>query len=213
MALIDKVTIGNMALSNLGAKANIESFNEKSAEARAISLWYDQARQDALEEFNWNFAKKRLILTPHTNDPPEGVWAYRYQYPSDCLTARLLTNTTTVHEAIIRGVPVSYVQPDAIAFDIEVSDDGTKSILTDLADAILEYTFDQQNPQMFSRAFVRALSYILSYHIAIAITGRLELKRDMYSLYNQHINLAAASNANESVDRAPRDAVWIRGRG
>lgn len=213
MAVLSKVVIGNMALSNLGAKANIESFTENSAEARAINLWYNQSRQEILEQHDWSFAMRRLTLTSHSDVPPDGVWAYRYQYPNDCLRARELVNTTTVHEAIVRGVPVSYVQPDAIPYSIEISTDGTLSILTDLSNAILRYTFDQENPTLYPRRFTRALAYLLSYHIAIALTGRTDLKDKMYALYSQHIDMAAADDANQDVERAPRDAIWIRGRG
>lgn len=214
MSNLSKTQIGNMALSNLGAKANIESFSEASKEARAISLWYDHSRITTLEDFNWNFATKRATLTSHSEIPPAGIWGFRYQYPADCLVARYLQNPEYVASSrTIWDIPQVVVEPDSIPFQIEMSSNGeTKTILTDLEGAVLVYTFDQQDTTHMPRNFAIALSFMLAYFICIPITGRADLKEAMGRYYQFHMQRAAGRNSNEAIARPPREAESIRAR-
>ena len=200
MATISSVKIANMALSHVGAKSSIESFTENSAEARQVNLWYDYSRLQALEAFNWNFARKRITLAVHSEAAPTDIWAYRYQYPADCILVREIAN------------PAGKLA-DAVPFDIEVDATGNeKTILTDVQDAKLVYTFDVTAPSLFSAFFVEVLSHLLAYHITFSITGDLKLKAAQLQIYMALMNKAPAHNANEAMGAAPREAPWIRGR-
>jgi len=199
MAIISDVRIANMALSNVGAKSNIEAIGENSPEGTQTELWYDYSRLQTLAAFDWSFARKRQTLALHGDAAPAAVWTYRYQYPSDCVVMRLMEN------------PLGK-QADAVPFEIEISDDGTKSILTDLEDAVGIYTFDLTTTSLFSPHFVEALSHMLGAHISYAITGKREVKGDMISIFNALIVEAPAHNANEEQRPPPRDAEWIRAR-
>ncbi len=198
--IISEVKIANMALALLGVRSTIENFTENTVEANQAQLWYDLSRQQVLEAFDWNFARKRLTLAAHSEDPPDGVWEYRYQYPADCLHFRKINNPS--------GDAV-----DAIPFDVESDATGqTKSILTDLEDAIGVYTFDLESPVFFSPLFIDALSTRLAAHIAIALTGKAVIRDGMFKLSEAIIAQAAAHSANEQVASPPRDADHIRGR-
>lgn len=197
---ISSIKIANMALSKIGARSSIESFDEPSAEAKQCKLWYDYARVCALEAHDWSFARRRILLADHSADPASGVWAFRYQYPSDCIAARYLEN------------PLG-PSANAVPYEIEVDDvSSTKSILTDLETATLVYTFDQSLTSLFSSAFVDALSYKLGEHIAFSLTGKLQIEQRMAEQYFRSISLAAMFDANEEIPREPREAEWIRGR-
>lgn len=201
MAAISAVGIANMALSNIGDASTIQSFSEKSPQAKQCDLWYDYSRRQVLEAYNWSFARKRLVLATHSDAPPELTWAYRYQYPSDCIKARFIEN------------PLGPTA-DAVPFEIENSLDGTvKTILTNMDDATLVYTFDLTATNLFSAHFVECLSHAIAFHIALALTGKRTIKSDMLTVYNRLILSAPAQNANEQVEEPPRDADWIRGRG
>jgi len=200
VSVVSQVLIANMALSNIGTKSEIASLDENSVEAKQCKLWYDLSRKQALEAFDWGFARKRLTLALHADDAPEDRWAYRYQYPADCITARYIENP---------GGPTA----DAVPFEIELSDDGsTKSIVTDMEDAKLIYTFDQQQTGIFSLHFVETLSHLLASHIALKLTGKRSIKGDMIQAYRSLIRVAPAQNANEQIARAPREAESIRAR-
>lgn len=199
MALtISEVKIANMALSNIGTRSTIESLDEDSPEAQQCKLHFDYARAVALSDYDWSFARKRQALAAHSEAPPEDIWDYRYQYPSDCLVARKIEN------------PLGD-DADAVPFEVEMESD-SKSILTDEEDAVLVYTFNQETPDFFTPYFVRTLSFMLAHLIAYPLTGKQSLQSDMLNTYRFFIAHAEASDANEKVAKPPRDAEWIRDR-
>ena len=215
--MISKVEIGRLALSNVGARTSIESFTENSAEANAVNTWYDTCRKQTLEAFDWNFARKRQVLAPHGDAPPEGQWEFRYQYPSDCVMARRIENPVVPPP----GLPISAnpifmsltgAGQDAVPFTIEISTDGTMSILCNLDEAVLVYTFNLENTALFSLLFVEALARNIGSHIAFTLTGKLEVAEKQLGAFFTLVRIAQGTNANEGIPTAPRDAEWIRGR-
>ena len=208
---ISEVRICNMAVALVGASGTIESIDENSAEAQQCNLWYTYARQQCLAAYDWSFARGRLTLAAHSDDPPDGVWAYRYQYPSDCVVMRKLQNPTGVTG--LSWVDDASGGADAIPFEIELGDDReTKSILSDLDDAIAVYTVDLVEVTLFSQFFVLFLATNLAARIAFTLTGKQEMEDKMWTRYNQMAQMAQSSDANEKVGKPPRDAEWIRAR-
>jgi hypothetical protein len=200
-----------MALDRVGA-GNIDSLTENSTEANKCNLWYDFSRLETLEMYDWSFARKRLTLSEHTDAPPDGVWAFRYQYPVDCVRARYLENP---FQSILNPPfpTVTTYNTDAVPYEVGVDENGiTKSIMTNMDDAVLVYTFDQQDVNMFSLIFVGALSFILASNIAYTLSGKEKLAEGLRRQGEIKVVTAAANSYNESVPQAPRDADWIRGR-
>ena len=102
---------------------------------------------------------------------------------------------------------------DASPFDIELSVNGEqKTILTNVEDAIAVYTFNLTATDLFSAMFVQALSHLLASQIAFSLTGKRKIQTDQFNFYQNVLRAAMASNANEQVSSAPRDADWIRAR-
>lgn len=207
MAAISATRIANMALSHIGAKHQIEDLAEVSPEAKECELWYDDARLQALQAYDWGFARRRIALALHTDtisetdgEPLAGVWAYRYQYPANCVAVRKLQNANSPPD-------------DATPFEVELNLAGTtKSILTDISPAVAVFTFDQEEPSLFSPAFVSTFSHLLGHYIAPGLTGKRSLTRDLLAKYQGLIFAAPALDANEAVAKPPRDAEWVRGR-
>lgn len=216
MPTISTTRIANMALANVGSRSTIENLSESSTEARVIDLWYDYSRLQALATHDWSFARKRITMTTHSEDPPDGVWGFRYQYPADCVTAREIVNPSGERFAsgIVR-LPSSFspIRGDAIPFMVEVNSKGDeKTILTDLENAKLVYTFDQQEVSLFSSFFVEMLSHLLGHHIAFTLTGKLTIATSELQKFNLLRGQAPDVDANEMVEPPPREADWIRGR-
>lgn len=199
MATVSKVMIANLALGKIGNNNPIESFDEASAQAKACKRWYEACRLQALEAFDWSFARKRLTLATHGDEADEDEWAYRYQYPADCVVARYIVN------------PLGK-EADPVPYDIEVSANGTKSIVTNMEDAVLVFTFDQETVTMFSWHFIDTLSALLGWRIAPALNGSSEIIQARLNEYRALLVAAPAQNANEQMKAAPREAPWIRGR-
>jgi hypothetical protein len=214
-AAITKVRLCNMALSHIGATP-IEDFTEKTKEASQCRLWYDYSRLQVLAAYNWSFARKRLTLACHGDDAPDS-WAYRYQYPSDCVKARWITNpfdNTGIGAPFVTGSDLDLNEnaSNAIPFEVEMSTDGTKCIVTNEQCPELVYTFDQDNPAFFSPHFVDTTAWLMGARMAFAITGKRSLASDCENAYHAYIRMAGAVDANEAVSKPPREAEWIRGR-
>lgn len=212
---LSSVDIGNMALGHIGARQTIESFSEQSAEARTVALWYDRARELVLEKHDWGFARKRQALAPSSEPAPTPDWQFRYQYPSDCLKARALVNPGIVYyPPHMEFARIGHlIRPDAIPYEVGLSTDkSAKIILTDLDQAELVYTANLTDPTLYPMSVVFTISYALASMIAYKITGRAGLQQELYRQFLYSFDHAAADDGNESIDRPPRDAEWIRGR-
>jgi hypothetical protein len=204
---ISKMRIANMGLSNLGA-AQIESLTEGSTESKQVDIWYEFSLLQALESYDWNFARKRVRLTPHgevladlsSGDPLDGVWGYKYVYPGDCVAMRKIQNPNSPPD-------------DAFPFAIETDVAATgKVVLTDVTEAVGVYTFYNTDPLMYSPYFVRTLSHFLAGNMAMSLTGSLEIAQAHQNAGSAMAAVAGSQNLNEGVDEPPRDADWIRGR-
>jgi hypothetical protein len=195
---ISKVVIANMALAHIGTKSNIQSFDEKSPEAKQCSLWYDFCLQQALEGFDWSFARTRKPLAVDGDAPPE-QWGFRYQLPADCIATRRIWNP-------------SGDDADAVPYELEINSNDVRTLLTDLDSAVLVYTRSVTNAAIFPPLFVELVSRGLAQHIAFSITGKLEIVKAQSDTYQSLLRSAPAYDANERVGKPPRDAEWIRGR-
>jgi hypothetical protein len=207
MAALTKVDICNMALSHIGARNDITTFPTASStgiENQSLFLWYDISRRQLLEAYNWTFARQlSAILTDHADDPDdtEGLWSYRYVVPTDHIKIREVLNPTNIGS-------------NAIPYEISMSRaGGSMSIQSNVDDMQIIYTFDNEDPSTWSEYFAVALSHLLAANIAFPITRKRSVMGDQMGLYRQMLSIAAAHDANEEVDDAPRDADWIRGRG
>ena len=195
---VSNVRIANFALSKIGSRSNIESFDEQSAEARQCKLWYDFAREQALSSFNWSFARKRASLALASEDPPLN-WSFRYQYPADCIQARYIENPVGLDE-----FPVD--------FDIELDSGNFRTILTNIEQAKLVYTVDTSDPNLFSSYFIDYLASVLGRYIAFTLTGKTAIVEKVDRESTFLFNLASAMDANEKQEKPPLDAEWIRKR-
>ena len=181
-----KTEIANLALSHIRDKGVLENVEtDPTSQGRSANLWYDPARRQALAEFDYGFARRRLILAAHGEDPP-AEWAFRYQWPSDIIIPRYIQNP------LGRGLP-------PVLFDFEQAGDGTMCILTDQEEAVLVYTRDVEDTTFFSPHFVLAHSYLLAHFIAGPLTGKKLIQDQMIANYNNAINTGAAHEANVTV--------------
>ena len=210
---ISETKIANMALSHIGHRSTIESLSEASEGAKQCDLWYHYSRIQALAVHNWSFARTRKALTTHADDPPAGVWGFRYQYPDNCLAVRHLENPAGVAVLTNQDRRALETLGDAIPFEVELNLAGNqKTILTNLQDARAIFTFDQAEANLFSPFFVEMLSHLLAHHIAFSLTSKRSIASAELAKYQSLVLAAPATDANEAVAEPPREAEVIRGR-
>ncbi len=196
---VTKVKIANMALSHIG-ESTIESLTENSAEAGRVDIFYDVALQRSLEWYNWPFARRYQTLALHSDAAPTTRWQYRYALPSDVVKCRLIEN-------------VLGEDADPIPYALENDDSGAElTLLTDVQNAALIYTFLMEHPERFPADFVLGLSHQLAYLMAYSQTGKRTLAGDQLNLFQTFMTQAAASALNEEMPGPPREAEAIRAR-
>lgn len=182
----------NLALSHLGVGKEIASITERSKEAEACNRFYELARDEMLRGFVWPFARKivtlGLVTASGDDDHPACKFEYAYRYPSDCLMIRKIQSE----------IRTDYRQ-SRVTHDLLADDAGTL-ILTDLEDAVLEYTStDAQNPGRWHSDFTMALSFRLASYIAPRVTGGdpFKIGQTAIRFWNASNSKAQANAANE----------------
>ena len=192
-----KVSICNMALSQIGAESQIEDINEASVPARTCRLWYEQARRATLERFNWTFARRRQELALHSVPPAKVRYLYRYQYPENCLVPRFIENSPLC---------------DPVSFQVEEAGDQSLSILSSKKDAVLIYTFNQENINLFSSHFELMMSVRLALFINVEITGENRISERLYRRFQDLLLEAPTVDADSEMPMPDRDPAWIVAR-
>ena len=120
--MTSEVDVANRALSLIGTRSQIASFDEDSNEARNVKLVFHSQRDELLRMAPWNcafnFANLSLICSaPGTPENPsaggstweKGIppppWSYEYAYPSDCLRPVYVVPQFTT--GFTSGVPIT----------------------------------------------------------------------------------------------------------
>jgi len=196
----DNTKIANLALSNVGSKSRLTTLGSDGTTPDNIcNLWFESARIATFEVFDWSFARFSATLTAHSEDAPEERWAYRYDYPSDCVAARRIEN------------PLGD-DGDAVAFRVERAPDDTKCIVTDQEDAVLIYTKDVTDPAEYPMHFTLMMGIQLAVFICPELTGKIARRDRLQRDFNIMLAQAPYIDQNESVPKEPRDAPWHRAR-
>lgn len=181
------VDICNLALSHLGDAATVSSISppEGSAQAEYCQRFYPVARDALLEMFSWNFATKRILLTPVTGDVPT-TWNYAYALPEKCL--RMLN---VYADGAVR---------DDDGEDYTIESNGTHAIIyTNAPLATARYIESVTDTTRYSPLFVNALSYLLASYLAGVVVKGSEgtaMAREMYKWFQVEYGKAASVNAN-----------------
>ncbi|MFA5322333.1 MAG: hypothetical protein WC373_06625 [Smithella sp.] len=92
------VNIVNLALDELGVPS-ISSMTEASDAAELANRIWEYARDQALEDGDWNFAKLPAKLVQdavYAAAPTDPKWLYRYTKPTSCLKVRELVDTNNL---------------------------------------------------------------------------------------------------------------------
>lgn len=194
-----KTHIANMALRHVGVSitiANIDATSERSAAARAVRDFYDQARDELLRDFDWPFARRVSALAglALVEEDPTTEWQYAYRLPADTLAVRRVLNGSGIRTETITGrTPWS------------LGGDDTGPILyTDYAstssDALrIVYTVRVTDVTRYSPDFAQSLALLLAGYIAPSITEGDELKLGERALakYTWRVEGAKVNAANE----------------
>lgn len=203
----DLVNIYNLALSIVGTKAKVSSTTESSKEVETCTLWYEISRDVVFRAAYWpsTRAHQRLaVLKERTNlsedwtvDDPSPDWAFAYAVPSDMIAPRHLTN--------FGRFVLEWWRP--------TTQSAVKAIMTNQQEAILQYSFRQDNVGQWDDSLYLAVAYALGMNIAMPLTGKLTRQRSARDAGNLIIGDARAAVANAEENRLDVVPDWISARG
>lgn len=201
----DEIT--NAALQICGAKKQIGSMGDGSAEANAAALLYPVARDGMLSESQWAFATRRRTLTARTEivDGEEEYitrtnWAYSFALPDDFLH---------VQNVEIPGLRT----PDAkarIPFKIEAGDNGIGLVLLcDLLEPELVYTCKLNDVASYPPLFTEALIWKLAAMLTLPLQINPAYAKGLEDIANRALFKAIASDHRQEQEDPVPDSEFI----
>jgi hypothetical protein len=177
--------VANKALDHLGEPRINDIDDDTDATAIKCEEHFDDSRKYFLREAAPGFARKEVALAISAGETlPTEMYDYIYGYPSDCIGIRQIYNPNGV---------------DAPRVVFEIGNHSNKTsqvILTDQEDAILIYTVDVVNLNLYSPDDILALSYALAWHIAMPITRNRELRQEMQQYFVALLSVSRKNNLN-----------------
>lgn len=184
----DEVSLYNLALSVAGSRSRVSAPTEASREAEICRLWFAPIARQVLRAAPWasvrafdNLAvvKERTDASWVDGDPnPE--YRYAYALPAQCLRPRFL-----------RGYG---------RFEVGLLSSNQQVLMTNTEQALLYYTFDQQQISMWDPDLYLSIAYGIAAAIAQPLSGKPGLTRTAQQMANAIILTAREIAANESYE-------------
>ena len=203
----DLVNIYNLALSTVGTRAKVSSPTEQSKEVETCNIWYEVSRDVVFRAAYWPSTRshRRLaVLKERTNlsddwtvDDPSPDWTFAYGAPSDMIAPRYLTT--------FGRFVLEWWRP--------TTGPAVMAIMTDQEEAILQYSFRQDNMEQWDDSLYLAVVYSLAMNIAMPLTGKLSRVKAARDAGNLIIGEARANVANAEENRLDVVPDWISARG
>lgn len=213
-----------------------------SAEANACALYYSTVIKNLMRAAPWNFTRKTARATllkaaldtttgePSTNPPPL-PFAFEYLYPPDCIDMRFipricyttssstsgsstpLTTTPNVNvwPPLLAEVPADYV----VAMDTPTtsSSQQIKVILTNQPNALLVYTAQINDPNLWDASFIKAAVHSLAAELVNPLARNAALLNQNVSIAASIIAEARSNDGNEGLNSQDHIPDWIQIRG
>ena len=171
---VSEVSIINDALGELGEPV-IVNRNDNTAQANAADRFFDQAKEEFLEESHWRFAIKEQQLAQSAT-APEFKYSFRYALPSD----------------FIRMVEINEVDVQDVRVPLwgRVGD----FVHTDETEVKIQYVYTADVSTFTPRA-ATALAFLMAAKMSRLLTDSATQKQEMLEGYGKALKMAKASDA------------------
>lgn len=189
-----EVDIANGALDKIG-RETIVDLNEDSACANAAKRNYDQSVREALQAFDWGFARVyRATAQIDTVLPVGTAWLFAYQHPADCLA--------------VRRIAKLYPDDPPIPFEVLSLPSGTElAVYTAAEGSVMAYTRSSVPATLYTPTFISAVEWRLASRLVGPLRkGDRALRLDCENAFKAAISHAVTIVANEGAPD-PLDAT------
>lgn len=210
------IEISNLALSRIGIDQLIESFNDPNNRAKQCLQHYDHCREEALQDFPWNFAQRVVPLALVAGVTVPG-YQYVYRYPVTALKVHGLTTDAggrvlTNRLAYYMGEDCREALPESLRYPFRVMADpvtvGARIIVTDLDLAYLWYTDNVADVNQMTPLFRSALAWKMASEIALGLRAETRLHTNAVQQYAWVVSQAQAHSHGETApDPEPTPAA------
>lgn len=230
---ITTLDVVNMALSEIGWRNPINSFNEVSPAAQVAKLQFSPKIEMLMRGAPWNFCRHQILGTVlkasvidgvTSDNPPPQPWNYEYAWPSDALRVRFMIpyNTTTTSGTPLTTNQTSLMVSPAYAntkipfvvstdYDacIERNPPLIKVILTNLQNAIFVYTKDlSQRPDLWDKMFLSAATATLGAYFINALARNKQQMDDQIAIAKGALDAARGMNGSEALATTEHLPDW-----
>lgn len=211
-----KTEIANLALGHIGISKPIGDFaTERSVEAQMMRTYYETAYQATLRAVPWTFAKKFASLALVTDFTTQTVpttleWFYSYRYPSDCFHFVRIVSPRLNNDTRQSRIPYT-IAADASGLLIYSNfPNPSETSITPMC----EYTFLNTNIAQYPPDFVMAMSYLLGFYCAPALTKGDPFKLGAAAGANFKTMILQAANMFLNEEQRPEEpqSEFIRAR-
>ncbi len=184
---LSSTEICNSALIKVGAD-RIDDITDLNKRARLCNEQYDKKRKNLIAAHPWNFATKRVALSPDAATP---LYEFDVQYtlPADCLRV-VGTNLLVDQEWKVEG----------------------RKILCNDSSLSIKYIFDQTDTTKFTPHFDEALASDIARDIAYAITQSNSRADSLKKDYDLAIRDARSFDAQEGTVEQVEAFDWSNAR-
>lgn len=197
----DEVSLYNLALSVAGARAKISNPAENSREAENCRLWYEPIRRQVLSAAPWASVRavQRLAVFKEQDSEtwisgaPDPEYRFAYSLPQNYLHARYLYGYSR--------------------FSVSLVNVGKAAIMTNAEAAIMYYTYDQPQIQMWDANLYIAIAKALGAAICLPLSGKPQMARNALGEANAMILQAREIAANSDYEPIEQSPDWIAARG
>ena len=232
-----QVSICNLALLSLGARATVSSItpSDGSTAADACAQLFSFVFQELARTAKWGCLNKQATLTliqaaQGTPENPTGAslplpqqpWLYAYLYPPDSLLMRSVMppvttsgsaeNQTSLSNNVTPCIPGQYQIPYATGYSTDTSGNALEVVLTNQENAVGNYTVDQENPSSWDSLFTSAYVASLAAYLVPALSLDKQLMTIKIGIAEKMIGLARGMDGNESPTNQNHSPDWMRAR-
>lgn len=183
---MSKVQICNRGASQYLGVGRINSFSEASPQAEQYELHYDDLRKSLLEKHWWVFATGIQRLAQVENDRPN-EWAFKYVQPGNIIKVRWVNELSAATQLAAAGK-----NPDTPRKMVE------GYIYSNVADASVEFTKNEENTDLMPQYFKEALSGMVAAAVAMPITQSVSRAKFASDQAGLRIDEAIAHDEDET---------------
>lgn len=236
MASQSQLSVCNLALLSIGARAQVSSIqpSDGSTQADACATLFTFVFQQLARTAKWGCLNKQLVLTliqaaQGTPENPTGTiplpqqpWLYGYLYPPDCLMMRqvfppVVTSGSAINQLSIANSVTpcfqnSYQIPYATGYSTDSGGNPLEVILTNQESAVANYTVDQENPASWDSLFTSAYVAALGAYLVPALSLNPPLMQQQIAIAERIIKQARAIDGNETPIVQDNIPDFIRAR-